>query len=128
MWASILPFIKSIFSWKMLAVIVVGAVVSATIYYGLSLQKQVAEMESKYESVKQELVKTEEQAATDLAGYQQDVQAYESSINSIRASLVDAQVTRTRLEETLDEAETNDTSLQECFGKELPASVLDSLY
>lgn len=123
-----ITFLRSIFNWKLLVVLLGAAIIGGVIWYGLSLQEQLAQVETEYQNVMTELVQTEEQAAVDLAGYQSDIQAYESSIKSIRDSLVDAQVARTRLEDTLDEAGENDETLQECFSKELPASVLDSLY
>jgi septal ring factor EnvC (AmiA/AmiB activator) len=123
-----ITFLRSIFSWQMLAVLVGGALIATTVWYGLQLQDRLATAEQEYLQIKKELVETEEQAATNLAGYQTDIQAYESSIRSIRRSLQKAQVSRTRLEQTLDEAEANDTSLQECLSTPLPSSVLDSLY
>lgn len=123
-----ITFLRSIFSWQMLAVIVGGVLIANTVWYGLQLQDRLATAEQEYKQLEKELVLTEEQAATDLAGYQTDIQAYESSISSIRESLQKAQVSRTRLEQTLDEAEANDTSLQECLSTPLPSSVLDSLY
>lgn len=123
-----ITFLRSIFSWQMLAVLVGGVLIATTAWYGLQLQDRLATAEQEYLQIKKELVETEEQAATNLAGYQTDIQAYESSISSIRESLQKAQVSRTRLEQTLDEAEANDTSLQECLSTPLPRSVLDSLY
>ncbi len=123
-----ITFLRSIFSWQMLAVIVGGALIAGTVWYGLQLQERLATAEQEYKQLEEELILTEEQAATNLAGYQTDIQAYESSISSIRNSLQKAQVSRTRLEQTLDEAEANDTSLQECLSTPLPSSVLDSLY
>lgn len=123
-----ITFLRSIFSWQMLAVLVGGVLIATTVWYGLQLQDRLATAEQEYLQIKKELVETEEQAATNLAGYQTDIQAYESSISSIRESLQKAQVSRTRLEQTLDEAEANDTSLQECLSTPLPSSVLDSLY
>lgn len=123
-----ITFLRSIFSWQMLAVLVGGVLIATTVWYGLQLQNRLATAEQEYLQIKKELVETEEQAATNLAGYQTDIQAYESSISSIRESLQNAQVSRTRLEQTLDEAEVNDTSLQECLSTPLPSSVLDSLY
>lgn len=123
-----MTFLRSIFSWQMLAVLVGGALIATIVWYGLQLQDRLVTAEQEYLQIKKELVETEEQAATNLAGYQTDIQAYESSISSIRESLQKAQVSRTRLEQTLDEAEANDTSLQECLSTPLPSSVLDSLY
>lgn len=123
-----MTFLRGIFSWQMLAVLVGGVLIAGTVWHGLQLQDRLATAEQEYLQIKKELVLTEEQAATDLAGYQTDIQAYESSISSIRESLQKAQVSRTRLEQTLDEAEANDTSLQECLSTPLPSSVLDSLY
>ncbi len=131
MWSSLLTVGKGMLSfldWRIVAVVLAALVLSYGALQIVSLNGDVRALEVELQQKDQVIAETESQAASDLAGYQAEIQAYEDSFETYRISLNEAQGNRAALETELRDAGDEDVQLQECLQQALPQRVLNSLY